>query len=136
MFNVLLFFIADDEVEFCDFRNVHNMSHPATKHVYDQVMAHCRPFGPCYTDCRKVVSDLVKMPCYHGNLWEWSRNKIAGKETTNETVEWMKFYAAVDSCAKETRYGSCETSAASLMFTSHFELVYVVLCVSYLTSIW
>ena len=108
----VIFYFSDDEVEYCDFRNVHNKSHPATKHVYDAVMRHCRSFGPCYKDCSKVVRDLSKIPCYHGNVWEWSRNKIVSKKVvTNETADWLKFYAAVDSCKTEVDATCCDSGA-------------------------
>ncbi|XP_053380250.1 uncharacterized protein LOC123524569 [Mercenaria mercenaria] len=95
-------FELDDTVYGCNFKIARNMSHPATKEIFDKVMKHCRPFGPCFEDCRTVVKEITKLPCYHGDMWEWQRNKIGGPfDNKTETADWYRFYAAFDSCSSE-----------------------------------
>ena len=82
------------------------MSHPKTKEIFDKVMKHCRPFGPCYEDCLAVVREISKLPCYHGDMWDWQRNKVSGSfDNKPETVDWYRFYAAFDSCTQ--KFNNC-----------------------------
>ncbi|KAL4219112.1 hypothetical protein ACF0H5_021695 [Mactra antiquata] len=98
-------FELDDEINGCDFRNVRNLNNPETRRIFDKVTRHCRPLGPCYSDCRQVVKEISALPCYHGDMWLWQRDEmVSSYYNETETTEWYRFYAGMDSCLLDHSY--------------------------------
>ncbi|KAL4219111.1 hypothetical protein ACF0H5_021694 [Mactra antiquata] len=134
-------FELDDEINGCDFKNVRNLNNPETRRIFDKVTRHCRPLGPCYSDCRQVVKEISALPCYHGDMWEWQRETMVNTfENGTETTEWYRFYAGMDSCLKDHsylksgdknflgNYGSMIQTDKFILFNSLILLIVLCLC--------
>ncbi|WAR31632.1 DOPO-like protein, partial [Mya arenaria] len=99
----------ENNVMGCNFKNIHNLSNPVTRSIYDSVTSQCQPFGPCQPKCLPVVQDLLQQPCYIGDMWDWSRDKILKRDVNdNSTADWLKFYASVDSCTNQASLSSSQ----------------------------
>ncbi|XP_063446633.1 DBH-like monooxygenase protein 1 [Mytilus trossulus] len=75
------------------FRNVNE-----TKRVRDKVMANCKPFGSCLSECKDTLQILfAEHPCMKGDVYEW----IKDRSLKLDNKEMQAFIVAVDSCKAE-----------------------------------
>lgn len=75
------------------FRNVNE-----TKRVRDEVMANCKPFGNCLSECKATLQILfAEHPCMKGDVYEL----IKDQSLKLDNKEIQAFIVAVDSCKAE-----------------------------------
>ncbi|CAG2247962.1 DBH [Mytilus edulis] len=75
------------------FKNVNE-----TKRVRDEVMANCKPFGNCLSECKATLEILfAEHPCMKGDVYEL----IKDQSLKLDNKEMQAFIVAADSCKAE-----------------------------------
>ncbi|XP_071155442.1 tyramine beta-hydroxylase-like isoform X1 [Mytilus edulis] len=86
------------EHEDCKWSDFMNVNVNETKRVKDEVMANCKPFGNCLSECKATLEVLfAEHPCMKGDVYELIRQM----SLQWDNKEMLAFIVAADSCKAE-----------------------------------
>ncbi|XP_070176429.1 dopamine beta-hydroxylase-like [Littorina saxatilis] len=81
----------------CDYLHFFDTSRPDIKTLFDEVLAHCNPYGSCRQECPAAVEAARNASrCMLAPYWEYMKNRLITRPYSDPLV--FKFVAAVDLC--------------------------------------
>jgi len=87
--------LRDPAPNFCDYFKLWNATYPATAAMFEDVMAHCLPYGPCHSECPAVIAKYREInPCLNGTSWDMLKRDVM----RNSREDLMKFIVAIETC--------------------------------------